>query len=307
MTSTVSVIIPTYNRAYLIGETLNSLINQTYSDWECIIIDDGSHDDTEIVVQHFLEQDNRFKYYKRRHGTIGGPSACRNYGMDKANGDYFLFLDDDDLLHPLNLELSIKELQDDNVWFCRNKRQVFYKTFTEAFDFNKVYNVFHIDKTDIERILKNELALITSTILWKKACFNSHRFIEDISYGEEWELYSRILLDGFNGIAINKCLFYARKHTEQITNVYYGDNQKSKTSYFKAILLVVENLKQHGLLTKSILRYFIQISLDFKEYNLFSSILKILDLPIKEQFKLQLYYKMLPLRLYLYALKKKMT
>ena len=63
--SLVSIIIPTYNRAHLIGETLESVKAQTYSNWECIIIDDHSSDDTETIISHYTKSDLRFKYHKR--------------------------------------------------------------------------------------------------------------------------------------------------------------------------------------------------------------------------------------------------
>ena len=68
----VSVIIPTYNRAHLIGETLDSVLAQTYQNWECIIVDDGSSDDTDEVIGEYVKKDNRFKYYHRPDEHLPG-------------------------------------------------------------------------------------------------------------------------------------------------------------------------------------------------------------------------------------------
>ena len=67
MTSTplISIIIPTYNRAHLIGETLDSILVQTYPNWECIVVDDGSTDTTADVMREYIKKDNRFQYHQR--------------------------------------------------------------------------------------------------------------------------------------------------------------------------------------------------------------------------------------------------
>ena len=75
----VSIIIPTYNRAHLIGETLDSVLAQTYQNWECIIVDDGSSDNTDEVIGAYVEKDSRFKYYHRSDKDLPKePSASRN-------------------------------------------------------------------------------------------------------------------------------------------------------------------------------------------------------------------------------------
>ncbi|GAA4290512.1 glycosyltransferase family 2 protein [Aestuariibaculum suncheonense] len=94
----VSIIIPTFNRAHMIGETLESVIAQTYTNWECLVIDDGSSDETDIVMADYTKNDTRFFYFQRPSETIKGASACRNYGLSKSTGDYIIFLDSDDLL-----------------------------------------------------------------------------------------------------------------------------------------------------------------------------------------------------------------
>ncbi|HEU4496897.1 MAG TPA: glycosyltransferase family A protein [Flavobacterium sp.] len=96
--SLISIIIPTFDRAHIIHETLESVITQTYKNWECIIVDDGSTDHTLKVFKEFSFKDSRFKFYSRPKHKKKGPSSCRNYGLDKAEGNYILFLDSDDLL-----------------------------------------------------------------------------------------------------------------------------------------------------------------------------------------------------------------
>lgn len=107
----ISIIIPVFNRASIIGETLKSVLNQSYSNWECIIIDDGSTDETVSVVEEYVQGDNRFKFFMRPQNRKKGASPCRNFGLEKAQGHFIQFLDSDDLLEKSKFEEQIKILQ----------------------------------------------------------------------------------------------------------------------------------------------------------------------------------------------------
>lgn len=302
----VSIIMATYNRERFIEETLLSIQKQTFLDWECLIIDDGGTDNTVEVITPLLEKDSRFKYFKRKDNYLKGLSGCRNYGLDLAKGAYIIFFDDDDIVHPQNLELCVLELQDDEISFCRYIRDVFTGDFHYEFDYSKKYTSFYIGKKNIERMLKNELQFNSCAILWKKQCFKKNRFAETLMYAEDWELYSRIVSSGFNGISIGKTLFYGRKHAQSNTGEYDRKNPIRKASYAEAILLVVQNLKEKKLLTYSLKRYFISFSIDFEEFNLFKNILNLLELSTFEKLKWQFFYAFLPLRLMLYRMRKSM-
>src|SRR6187431_937929 len=94
----ISIIIPTYNRANLIGETLDSILAQTYQNWECIIVDDGSDDNTEEVVNSYVKKDSRFQYHQRPHDRPRGGNAARNYGFELSKGEFVNWFDDDDVM-----------------------------------------------------------------------------------------------------------------------------------------------------------------------------------------------------------------
>ena len=104
-----SIIIPSFNRADLISETLDSVLNQTYRYWECIIVDDGSTDFSSEIISKYLELDNRFKYLERPKDRLKGPSACRNIGLQNAKGEYVIFLDIGTNIGITSLFLSTKE------------------------------------------------------------------------------------------------------------------------------------------------------------------------------------------------------
>jgi len=94
----VSIITPLFNRAHLLNETWVSIKNQTYSDWEWIVVDDGSIDNSVELIQAIAQLEERVKLFLRPPELTKGPSACRNHGAKMASGKYFIFLDSDDLL-----------------------------------------------------------------------------------------------------------------------------------------------------------------------------------------------------------------
>src|SRR5690606_10638879 len=104
----VSIIIPTYNRAHLISETLDSVLAQTYTNWECIVVDDGSSDNTDELLRTYCDKDDRFKYFHRPDTHRPGGNGARNYGLDNAKGDYITFLDSDDYIAHYAIEDKLK-------------------------------------------------------------------------------------------------------------------------------------------------------------------------------------------------------
>ncbi len=104
---TVSVIIPTYNRAHFIGEAIQSVLSQTYQDFELIVVDDGSTDDTDEVVEGF--NDGRLRYIKLEENS-GKTATPRNTGLKAARGEYIAFLDSDDVCLPNRLEVEVEFL-----------------------------------------------------------------------------------------------------------------------------------------------------------------------------------------------------
>ncbi len=108
MTMRVSIIVPCYNYGWLLAETLDSLVAQIYQQWECLIVDDGSTDDTKQVAETYQARDSRFRYIYRDNG---GLSAARNTGIEQATGEYIQFLDSDDFIVPGKLEAQVALLE----------------------------------------------------------------------------------------------------------------------------------------------------------------------------------------------------
>ncbi|MBP6962562.1 glycosyltransferase family 2 protein [Candidatus Saccharibacteria bacterium] len=113
MNQLVSIITPTYNRAHTIQTAIDSVLAQTYRDWEMIIVDDGSIDNTEVIV--LKNKDARIKYLKKENG---GASRARNYGIEYATGKWIMYLDSDDELLPMCIETMM-------VWADKSPKTVF--------------------------------------------------------------------------------------------------------------------------------------------------------------------------------------
>ncbi len=101
----ISVIVPCYNQAQYMDECLQSVLDQTYQNWECIIVNDGSPDNTEEVARRWLNKDSRFRYFYKDNGGAG---SARNLGLKKSNGTWIQFLDGDDFINKDKLSLVEK-------------------------------------------------------------------------------------------------------------------------------------------------------------------------------------------------------
>lgn len=299
----ITIIMATYNRAHLIVETLISIQNQSYQEWECLIIDDGGTDNTFEIILPILEQDQRFKFFKRSDSYKKGLPGCRNYGLDLAKGAFIVFFDDDDIVHQDNLKLNNEVLSDESIDFCHYQKSSFGNK-NPVIENSKITKQQKLSKTDIEKIITQKIGFASCTVMWKSYCFSSIRFNESLLYAEEWECYSRIIAADFKGLIIDSVLYYNRKHSHSNTAGFYSNNIKSIVSKKNAILLIVQNLKEKQLLTSSLIRYFVTLSLDFKKYQLYSQIIKILDLNIFQRIQWDLFYISYPVRMSLYKIKK---
>jgi teichuronic acid biosynthesis glycosyltransferase TuaG len=114
-TALVSIITPSFNTDKFIAETIQSVQNQTYQNWEMIIVDDCSADATVSIIKQFVKNDNRIRFFQLERNS--GAGVAREMALSKANGDYISFLDADDLWKPLKLEKQLQFLKDNKIHF----------------------------------------------------------------------------------------------------------------------------------------------------------------------------------------------
>ena len=203
MSVLVSVIVPCYNQAHYLSEALQSVLEQTYSNWECIIVNDGSPDNTEHIVKQWLEKDARFKYVYQENGGL--PSA-RNFGIKSSEGDFILPLDADDILHPDYLKKLVPILQFDKslgIVSCHTK---FFSNKTT----NIVGELKSIGTTYKDLLFENKL---TASSLYRKECWEAvGGYDESMKAGfEDWEFWLATTKTGRKYKIIEEFLFYYRK------------------------------------------------------------------------------------------------
>ena len=162
MNALVSIITPSYNSAKFIAETIQSVQNQTYPNWEMIIVDDGSSDETESVVLSIIQNDNRIQFHKLSQNS--GPAVARNTGIEKASGDYMTFIDADDIWFSTFIENNIKTIQETGIPFVFSS----YRRANEQLEF--VYSDFIVPhKVSYTDILKsNSISCLTAFLDIKK-------------------------------------------------------------------------------------------------------------------------------------------
>ncbi len=302
----VSIIMATYNRCHLIVESLNSIALQTFKNWECLIIDDGSIDNSSQVIKNFIEKDCRFKYLVRPDKYKKGLSGCRNFGLDQATGRYIIFFDDDDIVHPDNLKIVVSKLIETGAEFCRYEKRPFTGVFDEK-KFDILESSLHskFESKNLEDMITGKIPFASCTVLWDNKNFSSLRFNETLMYAEEWECYSRILAQGVSGISIKSILYYNRKHPESNTGKYWNNNSIQTSSKKEAAILVVKNLEARNILNSSLVKHFVRMSFSLKSYKLLNITLIHSKLSTINKLKYRLGYIIYPLIRPLFVLKAK--
>ncbi len=192
----VSVIIPCFNATKYIGLAIESALNQTYKNLEIIIINDGSTDNSEEIIQHYQKLDNRLIYLTQQNQ---GVSLTRNRGIETAKGDLIAFLDSDDAWEPENLEIKVKELiSDPEVHWVFSDMYLADESFTKT---EILEGVNTEDILDSLLLRRGEIIHAPSGIVLKKECFTQTgiRFDPRATPTEDLDLCIRISAKGYQG------------------------------------------------------------------------------------------------------------
>lgn len=225
MVNEVSVIIPVYNASRYIEKTLKSLVSQSFKDFEIILVDDGSEDDSiEIINKFLLNHDFTFIIDSQENK---GVSSARNRGLELANGNYIIFLDDDDILtnnHIENLYNSLKTNNSDLsfTYLSKINREGKYLTNISAYDSIKDLNLIDSDEL-IKLELDMRIPFSFVELMYKKDILdkNSIRFNENISYGEDTEFALKALASSGNvSITHEFTYLYFQREGSITSNVY---------------------------------------------------------------------------------------
>ena len=232
-----SIIVPTYNRADLIVNTLKSLQNQEYKNYEIIVVDDGSNDNTTEVVKNIA--DERITYVKK---TNGERAAARNFGAAIAKGDYVNFFDSDDIALPHHLSESVKIINQNNFpeWVY-----VAYALADSKRNIIQAQNKF-VGKTINNQMVRGNV-LGCNSVFVRRDIFLLHKFNEDrvLSASEDYELWCRLTAR------------YPLYYSNLISSLIIQHDQRSVNTITGAQLINrISALKKYLKQDKEVVKYF---------------------------------------------------
>ena len=219
MKGMISIVVPCYNQAQYLEECLQSVLDQTYENWECLIVNDGSTDNTEEIALEWEEKDSRFIYLKKENG---GLSNARNYGITRAKGEYILPLDCDDKIGKDYLLKGIRVLKKNNnvgVVYCNARL------------FGKENKSWVLPPFDKKHLLCENLIFCTGIFL-KEDWGKIGGYDENLKYGwEDWEFWINLLYSlNKEAFKLNYLGFYYRiKDNSMITSINNNRTKQLKT------------------------------------------------------------------------------
>lgn len=207
----VSVIIPTHNRSNLLIEAIKSVINQSYQDYEILVIDDASTDDTEEVIKSI---NNEKIIYIKNESSMGG-SQTRNIGIKRSSGEYIAFLDDDDIWLENKLEKQIKiikENEDVGIVSCSNieidnNYNIVGEKLRNSFKLMKNKEAFH------KMLVENFIGGASNVLIRKKCLEEVNGFTPCLKSAQETNLYIKILSKGWDLFVCPEILVLYRIHS----------------------------------------------------------------------------------------------
>ncbi|MBF8457265.1 glycosyltransferase [Kaistella sp. G5-32] len=233
----VSIIIPCYNQAQYLDECLKSILDQTYENWECLIINDGSPDHTEKIAKKWVKRDKRFKYLYKENG---GTSSAKNFGIKAALGNYIQILDSDDLLEKDKIFAQATYFDNDIDLIISGYR---YFESKDGRDAKKIFGrqnflpevCLTVQDTDILNLFSVKNPFVISAPIYKKSIFEKvGLFDERLSALEDWELHLRCALHNMkfqHSGYLKNSLCLIRLHE----NSAMRNNQKMQKSYINFV------------------------------------------------------------------------
>jgi len=198
MNNLVSLIVPCYNQSQFLPETLQCVLDQTYQNWECIVVNDGSPDNTEEVALSWVKRDSRFRYLLKQNG---GVSEARNWGIKQSSGKYILPLDADDVIEKTYLEKSVQVLDQNEtigIVYCR------------AAYFGDKKGSWEIPEHSLKRSLF--FNTIFCTALFRRSDFDkTEGYKTNMIHGyEDWDFWLYLIEQGVSVYKIPEKLFFYR-------------------------------------------------------------------------------------------------
>lgn len=290
----VSIIIPIYNRAHLIGETLDSVLAQTYTNWECIIVDDGSTDNTEHLINQYIKSDERFRYFDRPINRPKGANACRNFGLEESKGEFINFFDSDDIMHPDKLIIQVRSLQKHTeAPFCICQTNWIDKKTNE---FLGLRSKRIVSSQPLEDYILFKVFWSILAPLWRSEFLmqNALLFDETLHQSQEYDFHIKALSINSDYVAIDDVLATMFRHENNISHNLLESKIKLESNIIvkeRILKLYGHRLSANGmiklyemltLLYKQLLQYR-HFELAYRMLNMHFKFINCLKLPLDEK------------------------
>ena len=250
----ISVIVPCYNSARFLSQALESLLWQTYPHWECILIDDGSTDQSKEIYNHYLQRDSRFRYIYQRNS---GPSVARNKGIDAASGEFIQFLDADDILPQKRFEKCLTVFKTHATCGVVYTE---YMTYSKKHGFSRNGSAkFPCDNIFKAMLLEHNRTFVATIheFLFRKEIMVANKFDESLPmYCEDVECWIRIAESGATFVYVDEILAIYRFAGESLSS--------QEVNVHSAKLLILDKYLHHPQVQQFNLEYEIAYSY-FKE------------------------------------------
>ena len=237
----ISVIIPVYNAENYLEQCLNSIKNQTYKNFEVIIVNDGSKDNTEVICKRFSEDDSRFRYFSKENG---GVSSARNFGLDNANGHYITFIDGDDWVEHNHLEILMDAIIKNNceiaissyMEFIENRAEFLINIYTNQGKHLLNFGKMNREKflTDLPKLLSinNSFSCAVSKLFHSRLVENI-RFDTNIIYAEDLDFYFKLYLKANDFVFVNAETYIYRQHDNSTTSGFTQIHAEQELTVYK--------------------------------------------------------------------------
>lgn len=237
----ISIIIPVYKVEQYIRKCLDSVLAQTYADWECILVDDGSPDDSGVICDEYAQRDSRFCVI---HKENGGVSSARNIGMGKANGEWITFVDADDWLTNDALETLCDAAIDNPADLITCKHVMATDNFGQQITNNPTISKKYTHEDAFARMIDYRLFTGPVAKLFKKQMVGNIRFIESVKIGEDQLFCLEYLIQNKIGVvAYDKPIYYYYQNEQSALH-----SQKSFRKLYADLLELIKTfLKDNQL------------------------------------------------------------
>jgi len=248
--SLVTIIIPVFNRSTLILETLESINSQTYKNWECIIIDDNSTDNTVEVVKNYCIDKKNISVRILPDSYVKGACSCRNYGFVLAKGDYINWFDSDDIMHVDFLKHKVEKLSSNPVIDAVISKTAFFKSSADTITGYEKRT--YLSKNILEDFISLKVSWYLPDVMWRKSfLIDKPLFDEELLMGQDRFFHIKLLSFLPNLVLVDEYLTFYRKHNDSISATYFNKNHTNKTiSHFKSVVKLVSFLKAKNVLNK---------------------------------------------------------